>query len=248
MEQGGAGYPGCAAVRGIKVGGRRPSDNPGVALQERRNDSPCMHTCHCTEIHTPRRIVLTGGPGAGKTAILELIRMAFCHHVRILPEAAGVIFGGGFPRSAEGPRLRAAQRAIYHVQRQMEACCEGENLAVVLCDRGTLDGVAYWPGPGSFWEDIGSDPAAEMARYEAVIHLRTPSEDGGYDHSNPLRIESADEAHRIDLKIAELWSGHPRRYEIPTNEDFLEKAREVMAILRAEVPSCCPSSLSRLVR
>ena len=53
--------------------------------------------CPCTKVHTPRRVVVTGGPGAGKTALLELIRQALCQHVRILPESAGVVFGGGFP-------------------------------------------------------------------------------------------------------------------------------------------------------
>ena len=33
-----------------------------------------MAACECREIHERRRVVLTGGPGAGKTALLELIR------------------------------------------------------------------------------------------------------------------------------------------------------------------------------
>lgn len=59
-----------------------------------------------------------GGPGAGKTALLELIRQSFCSHVKILPEAAGIVFGGGFPRESEPTCRRAAQRAIFHVQRE----------------------------------------------------------------------------------------------------------------------------------
>jgi hypothetical protein len=57
-----------------------------------------MVTCECTESHERRRVVLTGGPGAGKTAVLELIRQSFCDHVRVLQEAASLVFGGGFPR------------------------------------------------------------------------------------------------------------------------------------------------------
>lgn len=37
-----------------------------------------MAECECSENHQPRRVVLTGGPGAGKTAVLELIRQSFC--------------------------------------------------------------------------------------------------------------------------------------------------------------------------
>ncbi len=52
-----------------------------------------MVPCECASAHATRRIVLTGGPGAGKTALLELIRQSFCEHVTVLPEAASVIFG-----------------------------------------------------------------------------------------------------------------------------------------------------------
>jgi broad-specificity NMP kinase len=38
-------------------------------------------------------MVLTGGPGAGKTAVLELLRHSLCDDVAILSEAAGIIFG-----------------------------------------------------------------------------------------------------------------------------------------------------------
>jgi len=52
----------------------------------------------------------------------------------------------------------------------------------VLCaDRGTLDELAYWAGdPAALWADVGSDSATELARYAAVIHLRTPSAGHGY--------------------------------------------------------------------
>ena len=77
-----------------------------------------MVACECAAVHERRRVVLTGGPGAGKTAVLELIRQSFCEHVKVLPEAAGIVFGGGFPREDELLCRRAAQRAIFYVQRE----------------------------------------------------------------------------------------------------------------------------------
>jgi DNA helicase TIP49 (TBP-interacting protein) len=64
-----------------------------------------MTGCRCGGAHTPYRVVLTGGPGAGKTAVLEVIRRALCRHVHVLPESAGILFGGGFPRGS-APALR----------------------------------------------------------------------------------------------------------------------------------------------
>ena len=195
--------------------------------------------CRCTAPHDAKRIVFTGGPGAGKTAVLALVQQSLCKHLRVLPEAAGIVFGGGFPRKDGPDTRRAAQRAIYFVQRELEATVAGADVGIALCDRGTVDGGAYWPGPGELWDAVGTTLEAELARYAAVIHLRTPAAETGYDHSNPLRIESAVEAHAIDERIAAAWARHPRRFEIlPTNE-FLAKAARAVEILRDELPECC---------
>lgn len=136
--------------------------------------------------HEPKLVVLTGGPGGGKTAVLELVRNAFCEHIAVLPEAASIVFGGGFPRSDELPMRRASQRAIFHVQREIErGVVEMQRAAVVLCDRGALDGLAYWPdSAASFFDEVGTTLEAELRRYAAVIHLRTPAAERGYDHRN----------------------------------------------------------------
>ena len=201
--------------------------------------SPCQ--CQLTQLEV-KLVVVTGGPGAGKTAVLEMARRSFCKHIAILPEAAGIVFGGGFPRLSSETGRRASQRAIYHVQRELETMAQGhaEDIAVALCDRGTIDGVAYWPEqPASYWEELGTQPEAELRRYSAVIHLRTPDLAQGFDHSNPLRVESAEQAASLDRRIAASWESHPRRLEVPSTTDFLEKARIVLEIVRAELPPCC---------
>jgi predicted ATPase len=182
--------------------------------------------------------VLTGGPGAGKTAVLELVRQEFCAHVQILPEAAGIVFGGGFPRTGSLEWRRGAQRAIFFVQRELESSA-AENAAIVLCDRGTVDGVAYWPGPESLWESVGTTHEREMSRYDVVIHLRTPTVEGGYNHTNRLRTETAAIAAEIDVRLLEIWNGHPQRFVVPPSLDFLAKAERAIDLLKAELPDCC---------
>jgi len=197
-----------------------------------------MKPCDCTEQHVPRTVVLTGGPGAGKTAVLELIRLFFCEHVTTLPEAAGIVFGGRFPRSSHEAVQQAAQRAIFHVQRELESTTVGANAAVVLCDRGTVDCSAYWAGSGDLFTSVGTTRGDELRRYDTVIHLRTPSA-RAYNHDNPLRIESVEEASAIDARILAQWDGHPSRHVVEPTEDFLSKASHVLALLRDEVPECC---------
>jgi predicted ATPase len=204
----------------------------------------CSGQCRCAlSSHEGRLVVITGGPGAGKTALLELVRRHFCEHIAVLPEAAGVVFGGGFPRRASLAARRAAQRAIYHIQRQMERLTVEEGrAAVILCDRGTLDGLAYWPAdhdePGGYFADLGISHAAELRRYAAVIHLRTPAETH-YNRDNPLRVEGAREAAVIDARIAEAWEGHPRHEFVGEEASFFDKVRRAIDLIRLELPECC---------
>lgn len=198
-----------------------------------------MNPCACSEQHVRRRIVLTGGPGAGKTAVLELVRQSFCRHIQVLPEAASILFGGGFPRASSPVGRQAAQRAIFFVQRELELAADGsDGAAIVLCDRGTIDGAAYWPGPADLWTSVGTTRDEQLARYDAVIHMRTPPA-AEYNHRNPVRIESPAEALAIDERIARAWDGHPRRYFVESAQDFIAKARAAVSILRDELPECC---------
>ena len=205
-----------------------------------------MRECACRELHPLKRVVLTGGPGAGKTAVLDAIRESVCEHVVVLPEAAGVVFGGGFPRAPREGVRRAAQRAIFFVQRELESAAESENPAIELCDRGTVDGAAYWPGPDTLWSSLGMDRTEELRRYDAVIHLRTPTTLQGYVRTNPLRLESAADALRIDERIRLAWDGHRRVFVVDASADFVVKATQVIALVRAELPPCCRTHPVRL--
>lgn len=203
-------------------------------------------TCGCGNTHGIRRVVLTGGPGAGKSAVLELVKQSFCPHVMVLPESAGIVFGGGFPRRPDISASQAAQRAIFYVQRELENAAETRNPAVILCDRGTVDGGAYWTGHPDLWTSVGTTLPTQLSRYAAVIHLRVPSVDDGYNRSNPLRVESAAEAAKIDERIAQLWAKHPHRFSVEPAHSFLTKATQVLGILRDLVPECCRHHIGTL--
>jgi hypothetical protein len=134
--------------------------------------------------------------------------------LRARPDSSGSRrhrFRGGFPRRTDAAARRAAQRAIFHVQRELEEAAAGTNAAIVLCDRGTIDGAAYWPGPDDFFGNVHTTAADELRRYDAVIHLRTPPLENGYNRRNPLRTETAIEAAAVDQRILRIWETHPRR-------------------------------------
>ncbi len=189
-------------------------------------------------------IAVTGGPGAGKSAVIEFARRNFCHHVVELPEAASIIFGGGFGRRESLVGKRAAQRAIFYVQRELEQVVLDENEAIVaLCDRGTVDGAAYWPRNNqTLWQGVNVKREEEILRYHAVIHLRPPASFAeGYNHQNHLRTESPQEANEIDQRIEEAWSGHPNRFFIESSAHFLEKVVKTIRVIEGLLPSDCRS-------
>lgn len=187
-------------------------------------------------------IVLTGGPGAGKTAVMGAAQQMFSRHVAILPESASIVYSGGFPRYNNPTSIRAAQRAIARVQEELERyAIEEGNTHVALCDRGIADGAAYWPeGFGCFYEAIGMNRDSIFARYSTVIHLKTPSLGLGYNHDNPMRIETPEQAAYIDKKIEHVWEGHPNRFIVPATESFPEKLEHVTELIKAALPNTFP--------
>ena len=196
--------------------------------------------CSCSKAkHTPKLAVLTGGPGGGKTAILELARKYFCRHVVFLPEAAGVVFSGGFPRIQSTEGLRSAQRTIFRVQREMEHLAVScQDSALILCDRGVLDGLAYWPGSRrQFLSQVGTTLEEQIHRYSLVIHIETaPS--SAYTN-NGIRLETAEQAQAIDRRIREVWKSHPHLHTVNSSTDFLDKAAYALNLIRSHIPACC---------
>lgn len=144
----------------------------------------------------------------------------------MVPESATLLFSGGFPRSTEIHARRSAQCAIFHVQRNLEdvqSALYPER--ILLCDRGTIDGAAYWPDEGeTFFEAVGSTEQAELARYDAVIFFESAAVGGiSVEGGNPTRIESNEQAVGLDRRLREIWSKHPRFTVVPHNPSFVKK-------------------------
>lgn len=185
-----------------------------------------------------RRIVVTGGPGAGKTTAIDLFRRELGPRVVMVPEAATMLLGGGFPRVPEPSGRRAAQVAIFHVQRNLEEVQAARHPErVLLCDRGTVDGAAYWPGPPEdFFAALGTTLEQELARYDEVIFFETAAVGGlSIENGNRVRTETAAEAVAVDRRLREIWSVHPRFTFVGHNPSFLAKITDGLGKLSAIV-------------
>ncbi len=231
-------------VRGAEYGGNFRKVNPFFTLRRfppsetgsnprpSAPDAPAMfrtpqnpHAC---------RIAVTGGPGGGKTTAIDLFRREIGDGVVMVPEAATMMFTGGFPRYSEPAAVRSAQHAIYHVQRNLEDIQSSRYPdRILLCDRGTIDGAAYWPeGEGNFFESLGTSLEAELSRYDGVIFFESAAVGGlGIEGGNPARLESLGEAAQLDARLRSLWSRHGRFVLVHHNESFFKKITIGLAVL-----------------
>lgn len=185
------------------------------------------------------RVVLTGGPGGGKTTAADLFRREIGDDVVIVPEAATTLFLGGFPRTDDPLARRAVQTAIYHVQRNLEdiqSALYPERM--LLCDRGTVDGAAYWPEDSAqdYFTSLGTTHEAELARYDAVLFFESAAlGDMSIEGGNPTRIEDNRQARALDACLRTLWSAHPRFVLVPHTTSFFKKITYALAALEGLV-------------
>jgi predicted ATPase len=180
------------------------------------------------------RIVLSGGPGGGKTTAADLFRREIGDRVVIVPEAATILFQGGFPRSLDPVARKIAQTAIFQVQDRLEEVQSAlYPERTLLCDRGTIDGAAYWPGRSAdYFKAVGSSLERELLRYDVVIFFETAAAGGdSIEGGNPVRTESQEEAVALDARLRALWEQHPHFIFVPHNPSFFKKISFGLAAL-----------------
>ena len=194
-----------------------------------------------------KKIVLTGGPCAGKTTALVKIVDYFSNYgykVFTIPEVPTLYSQGGWnfltPNRAlyyEGERaILETQLALEDMFMRMAEVCTKPTL--IVCDRGTMDISAYMTP--EMWEDIttkaGTDTNQLKARYDAVLHLVSAA-DGAEKYyttaTNATRYEQMNEeglriARELDKKVVNAWTGHPHLRVINNNDDFNAKLNRVL--------------------
>lgn len=191
-----------------------------------------------------RKIVLTGGAGSGKTVVTRALAASEPHRFAIVPEAATQVYAILHTRwdRLDVAGRRDVQRRIYQLQREQEDRIAASHPShILLLDRGTIDGAAYWPeGPHDYWRDLGTTPAVELARYDRVICLQSAAAIGAYDGdaSNACRFEDAAAAIAGGELLASIWAGHPDLHHVPACGRIEEKVacvREIIERVSASV-------------
>jgi predicted ATPase len=184
-----------------------------------------------------RRIAVTGGPGAGKTTLWREIASAYPERMLAMPEVATLMLAHVFPAVLNHDERLALQRAIFHVQRNLEQVYESRLAPgqFLLCDRGLPDGAGYWPdGPEAFFASMQCEWLAELARYEAVVFMESAAVGGlSIASENLTRTEDLSSAALLDRRLRAVWAPHPNFHHVPHQADFAAKVERGRASLDA---------------
>jgi len=205
------------------------------------------------------RIVLTGGPCGGKTTALAKLRIRLEELgflVLTVPETATMLFSGGVPLPSDEASGFAFQKHLMQVQREVEdafiALAKGSGRpAVVLLDRGLMDGKAYMEEEQ--WEllleELQLTPVMlRDQRYDAVVHLVTAADGAAPFYSlanNESRTESVEAAIEVDRRTLDCWTGHEHLYIVDNSCSFEEKIRRAVARISALLGVPGPQAVTR---
>ena len=188
------------------------------------------------------KIVITGGPCAGKSTAMSRIQEEFKqmgYTVLFVPETATELITGGVAPWTCGTnaeyqtfqlRLQLEKEKIFE---QAARTMKGEKFLIV-CDRGALDNKAYME-PFEFEQAIKSINSNEIElrdNYAAVFHLVTAAkgaEEFYSNENNPARTEDIKSAAILDDKLISAWTGHPHLRVIDNSCSFEEKIKRLIA-------------------
>jgi len=194
------------------------------------------------------KIVLTGGPCAGKTTALSRIIEKFTdkgYLVLALPEAATLFNQAGMNFLTDDKRLfHAAEKALFDFQIVMEdsfvRIAEAtDRPALIICDRGMMDIAAYLTVES--WQALLDEAGLSIVqvrdkRYDAVLHLTTAAKGAEQFYTtanNTSRTEGIEPARTLDDKMIAAWTGHPHLRIIDNSSDFDGKINRVFAEISA---------------
>jgi hypothetical protein len=193
------------------------------------------------------KVVLTGGPCAGKTSCLRAIREHFGDQVITMPEAATLVLSSGFPppgheriHCPDDEWVRSFQGTILSIQQTIEASFEQLarhcGVRLIVCDRGVLDGAAYWPGGReAFLRHFGCSLDDCFARYRSVLHLQSLAQSHPHLYGpagNVIRYEDMADALRIERAVRAAWEGHPGLTVLAGEVDLPGRMEHVLEHIR----------------
>lgn len=201
------------------------------------------------------KIVITGGPCAGKSTAMRRIQSELSKlgwTVLFIPETSTELNTGGIT-PIEDPEF---QSHLMHMQLEKEAMyIQAAKLMLkdkilIVCDRGALDSKAYM-SQEDFDKLMKANLLTELElrdSYGAVFHLVTAAKGAAefYTLENNLaRTETPEQAIEADIKTMNAWTGHPHLRVIDNSTDFDGKMKRLIREIAAYLGEPEPFEIER---
>ena len=193
------------------------------------------------------KIVLTGGPCAGKTTTITKVEEHLIergYHVLVLNECATEMIKGGIrPFGDYKATVYDFENEILNLQLYKEKRYkdfiekyDDDAKVVILYDRGSVDIKAYL-GEDNYNKILKENHLKNedlLNEYDLVIHMTTVAkeEENKYSNaSNKARFEEAKEAIDLDRRTNEAWSKHKNLKVAPVCDLLEEKINIVIGYI-----------------
>lgn len=190
-----------------------------------------------------KKVVLTGGPCAGKSTAISKITKRFSERgfiVLVASETATEIINMGIrPFGDNKIDSYEFQRFIFHKQLAKEKLIDDYiklnpyKDILVIYDRGLIDNAAYMSNDefDRILLEFNLTKKDLFTRYDNVIHLLTAAKGTDFYtlENNEARSESKEDAIILDDKILESYLGFPHLRIIDNSTNFEKKVDRVLS-------------------
>ncbi len=204
------------------------------------------------------KIVITGGPCAGKTTALSWIQNAFTrmgYVVLFIDETATqLIANGAAPWLSESNRdfqwhLIELQLAKEKAFADIAGTLKG-NKFLIVCDRAAMDNHAYMSDGEFSWvcRQLNRNVIELRDSYDAVFHLVTAAKGAEAYYTlenNKARTETVEQAAALDNKLIAAWTGHPHLRVIDNSTGFEEKMKRLISEITSFLGEPNPLEIER---
>lgn len=193
-----------------------------------------------TSLSNIHKIVLTGGPCAGKTTALNYIESYFSkrgYTVLLVSETATELMTSGLSPSICNSNYDYQKTQVL-LQIEKEKIYENaakhlnNDNVLIVCDRGIIDNKAYMKKVEftRLLNELGSNEVLARDSYDAVFHLVSAAKgrEKEYNLNHAVRSETIQEAKDLDDKIIAAWTGHSYFRVIDNSSDFDLKLKRLI--------------------
>lgn len=194
-----------------------------------------------------KRIVLTGGPGSGKTTVLNSIVNMYTSlgvKVVVVSETATEIINSGIKPFGDDKiemldfqklvlSLQLSKEKIYDEAIRMYQKVHPNEDILIIYDRGSIDNKAYITDEefDAVMQSVCDDDYSTILnKYDLIIDL-VGSKKFYTLENNKARSESADVALTLGEKTLKSWVGHPKVKIVGPKENMNDKVSEVVSYI-----------------